>query len=1501
MSKIIFGFLGSLPENDLWEHWANFFKGCLEKNKEDILLCLHPKESDTESYNNYLSKINLLNVFKNDNILVLSGTNQILTEWGTNSLADATLLMMQTCLMKFKTIKKFILVSNTCCPIYNINYIISELQSNSKSYINGNDANELEKTTEKQELLKFFNDKKFFNQKSFNNINYSLYYSNWMILDIQHIKYFFTDDTINFNGYNIEGNNIEGNKTYIKKRISNEYVCKSKNEIIIVNVDPNKKKTTELQELKDFFTKPYFKNSDIHDGKNINRCWPIEEIIFGNYIIKKIISEGKKIEDEIMITNIDTIKNNVIKNKLAYDKIFNEYYNETSCKFNIINPIKNEVNNNNTISESDIEVCVGTKISFFEDDNIRFNSSTYTDWSKISLDPKNVFRNFKMSIFHLHNLEEKRIIDQIIKREDDDLEKQNTLFNKILNKNEELKNKIKWINFDIKDFLNKNNPEDALKSLIDNDENLQTQKYLKLFNNELIMSRSYTLSPLIPTSWHPIEYGSWSIKNMVNSLVLMSYLNKIFLNNQYLDKKINNFIEIYEIYKKTLIDKEVIKMEKIVIDNIIIEVPKLLEPYESNSDFYNEDNYGYKLTPDSIISARSMGSFFIRKCVSNSGISIYSNILFEDPKLYINKILNKLIIDNLSNYGVNINNLEELKKFNESYRNKEINKNINKCFKFEFFKDVFKMLAFGKFVTKNNNNESIKNTNMEEDLLIIKDKSISSTYLIGEYKAKGAWNMVYSIKDIKNPSEELVFRFIYQNEDYSIRTFIENLIVSYYDNIINIIITILQKIINKNLVNESVILAIDVNTFWPYYPRESKSNYNSPEEIKELEEIDYNQWKAEYHLKEIKKKKIIEIYKVSSNIFSINKKVDGDCLEFIYYAILINNKPEDLINIFNKLCMKIFNKLKCLQEMFLFIHGDFKLDNILFIKKDKKKNYELDNIEPLISDLGNSSLTVDNFRYEGNPFFEVINYNKTNNEYYYGKDIVYFFINALSMFYKKYNEKNTISNTPEIKIKIDLNSNEKIVLDSEQKKLFKNGLEYLTLIILSIFKDIFKDIINQSDGNNINHYDTLFILSTEADNNFLINLLYASVDIKFVKTILTNKKNPFIASNIFKIDYSFKEFLIIINILNNYNFFMKYLKYKNKYNQDKNSMDIFRQINGNYKNSINYFEKYIKYKTKHLNKKSLKSLEILKGGNDTNLPQMVKILRDNMISVKKNKYDFIVRDSLYDLFNIIQDIDKNDVDTLQEKIRNIVNTDSFKTINYNKCIHAIKCKYTTNYDIIMPFYNDQRADIIYKIDIPTDKNDTEYYVFMISTLGFKFYKIVDSLEYGSSHLHLIDNNNERIIIAGELSVKHNEISYNFSSGTFSLVIKNEYKDYYLNMLHIFKALIEIILLYLTNFTNEIEINYTIEELLNTNFKNIISEESLENICNNNKDKFTTYKIIHKNASLDKTCHLNSLTRITDLDTTQKYNLIKNKIQDKIKNNNYIKLEDDDNLLCSDKK
>ena len=42
-----------------------------------------------------------------------------------------------------------------------------------------------------------------------------------------------------------------------------------------------------------------------------------------------------------------------------------------------------------------------------------------------------------------------------------------------------------------------------------------------------------------------------------------------------------------------------------------------------------------------------------------------------------------------------------------------------------------------------------------------------------------------------------------------------------------------------------------------------------------------------------------------------------------------------------------------------------------------------------------------------------------------------------------------------------------------------------------------------------------------------------------------------------------------------------------------------------------------------------------------------------------------------------------------------------------------------------------------------------------------------------------------------------------------------------------------------------------------------------------------------------------MTRIKDQETKKKYNSIKEKIQEKIENDNYIKYESDNDLLCSD--
>ena len=137
--------------------------------------------------------------------------------------------------------------------------------------------------------FKFFKDDKY--RLSINpNDKYSLYFSNWMILDLNHIKYFFLNRTL-----------IRKLPTYIKRL--GIYKCKFEKDnegIDIFNrLEENEPNYNKLKHFKIFFTKPYFKDSEQYNGKNIDYCWPIEEIIFGNYILKNILESGKEIDNEL--------------------------------------------------------------------------------------------------------------------------------------------------------------------------------------------------------------------------------------------------------------------------------------------------------------------------------------------------------------------------------------------------------------------------------------------------------------------------------------------------------------------------------------------------------------------------------------------------------------------------------------------------------------------------------------------------------------------------------------------------------------------------------------------------------------------------------------------------------------------------------------------------------------------------------------------------------------------------------------------------------------------------------------------------------------------------------------------------------------------------------------------------------------------------------------------------------------------------------------------------
>ena len=106
---ILFMFLGGLPsEEHILEHYKLFFSK--SKDTRSLRIVVHPMNLDTYE----------LNKSFHTHIAVVDKDHWIKTQWGTRSLTDATLLMMQFAFLHFGDIfKKYILLSSTCAPLYN--------------------------------------------------------------------------------------------------------------------------------------------------------------------------------------------------------------------------------------------------------------------------------------------------------------------------------------------------------------------------------------------------------------------------------------------------------------------------------------------------------------------------------------------------------------------------------------------------------------------------------------------------------------------------------------------------------------------------------------------------------------------------------------------------------------------------------------------------------------------------------------------------------------------------------------------------------------------------------------------------------------------------------------------------------------------------------------------------------------------------------------------------------------------------------------------------------------------------------------------------------------------------------------------------------------------------------------------------------------------------------------------------------------------------------------
>jgi hypothetical protein len=338
-SEIVLMFLGGPPvDGAVFEHWKKMIEKCTYKEK--FYIVTHPMDLTTRTMCTMKAICRGLG-FDNDRFFVVDDDHHVGTKWATRSLVDATLLMMQYATIKLKHFaKKYVLLSNTCCPLFSLDIIYQQLTADHKSWLHGGDKGF------PREFQPFILE----SMGGLFNMNHMNYFSQWMALDRRHAKYFFYDtpDNTFIRTYNVE-RNVQPNDQPNNKK---SYTCfeGNINKIIVIpvsdqgvqpvsnqgvqqvieNTEANKKKYKELTKLLNSFLggntiNEIFNNTVTPPTINKNPCAPTDEHFFGSFILYKIFEKIEKNEKNEK-KGIDlNVFNNIIKDNLKYNTNNLEY------------------------------------------------------------------------------------------------------------------------------------------------------------------------------------------------------------------------------------------------------------------------------------------------------------------------------------------------------------------------------------------------------------------------------------------------------------------------------------------------------------------------------------------------------------------------------------------------------------------------------------------------------------------------------------------------------------------------------------------------------------------------------------------------------------------------------------------------------------------------------------------------------------------------------------------------------------------------------------------------------------------------------------------------------------------------------------------------------------------------------------------------------------------------------------------------------------------------
>ena len=459
MKKICFMLLGNPPANntDVSEHWLKFIESI---DNTSCVFVNHPMNRiNKEELEDYTKKYDYMTAFEkklgSENMYIcnLGDNTHIKTMWANISIVYAEIIMLQESIMKFGLCEKYILLSLSCCPLYNYDTIYKTLCSDDLSWISimsmmpfvTNGLTDIYTMSHREQL-----------DKTSNIFNYyaGLKVSQWMVLSGKHVRYLYSLSTLE-----------QREKTYL---YDGELECKqgtvTKIKYNYSLKDTNCDKDNCIDDIKKLI---YTSDRIIKSAMPSCVFTPYDEYTIQQFILNKILNNADKnkyltnktellkiLRTEFRIMSFEYIKANLETNysklnkqmkNIELDFYYNQpsmntlYENNTANKIllndypSIIGQSNNFVKNSGQMNTYNViyfgrkfttHPCYSIRFSQYEElykkqncekivfDDYIFIGSTYTNWLLVT----NNLSNYSRSINFKEMLTEKEIDDRILKK-----------------------------------------------------------------------------------------------------------------------------------------------------------------------------------------------------------------------------------------------------------------------------------------------------------------------------------------------------------------------------------------------------------------------------------------------------------------------------------------------------------------------------------------------------------------------------------------------------------------------------------------------------------------------------------------------------------------------------------------------------------------------------------------------------------------------------------------------------------------------------------------------------------------------------------------------------------------------------------------------------------------------------------------------------------------------------------------------------------------------------